>query len=163
MTAGAFKDDRERCLDVGMDDYLSKPIRSAALYEIIESIALPRGADQESVPAESIMDREAALDQIGGSEELLRELMAIFVEESGKLMPALRAAIDQQDTAEVRRLAHTIKGNASHLAAPAVAATALQLETMGNDGKLAGADEAFARLESEVEQLKQAGEDLVQC
>jgi two-component system sensor kinase len=41
MTAGAFKDDRERCLESGMDAYLSKPIRPASLYEIIEAIAVP--------------------------------------------------------------------------------------------------------------------------
>jgi CheY-like chemotaxis protein len=171
MTAGAFKDDRERCLDAGMDDYLSKPIRSAALYEIIEAIAVPRRADQESIPAESIpaesipaesiMDQNVALDQIGGDEELLRELMTIFIEESGKLVPALRVAIEQQDTAEVRRLAHTIKGAASHLAAPSVAETALYLETMGKKGELAGADEALTRLEGQVERLKRAAEDWV--
>jgi HPt (histidine-containing phosphotransfer) domain-containing protein len=100
------------------------------------------------------------LEQIGGSEELLRELMAIFVEESGKLMPALRQAIEQQNMAEVRRLAHTIKGAATHFAAHSVVAAALRLEKMGRDGDLAGADEAYARLEREVEQLKQALADV---
>jgi two-component system sensor kinase len=156
MTAGAFKDDRERCLKAGMDAYLTKPIRPATLYETIEAMTVSVKADQKSLPAESIMDWNAALEQIGGSDELLRELMEIFVDESGKLMPALRQAIEQPNLAEVRRLAHTIKGAATHFAAPSVVAAAFRLETMGRDGDLAGADEAYARLEREVEQLKKA-------
>jgi two-component system sensor kinase len=162
MTAGAFKDDRERCLNAGMDAYLSKPIRPATLYEMIDAMTLPSNAEQGSVQAESIMDWNAALEQIGGSEDLLRELMELFVEESGKLMPALRQAVEQRNMAEVRRLAHTIKGAATHFTAHSVVAAALRLETMGRDGDLAGADEAYARLEREVEQLKQALADFAQ-
>jgi signal transduction histidine kinase/DNA-binding response OmpR family regulator/tetratricopeptide (TPR) repeat protein len=162
MTAGAFKDDRERCLNAGMDAYLSKPIRPTALYEVIDAIAVPSDADQDSGPADSIMDWNVALDQIGGSEALLRELMELFVEESGKLMPALRQAIEQPNRAEVRRLAHTIKGAATHFAAPSVVAAALRLETMGRDGHLAGAEEAYAQLQREVEQLNQALGDFAQ-
>jgi HPt (histidine-containing phosphotransfer) domain-containing protein len=162
MTAGAFKDDRERCLNAGMDAYLSKPIRPATLYEMIDAMTLPSNAEQGSVQAESIMDWNAALEQIGGSEDLLRELMELFLEESGKLMPALRQAVEQRNMADVRRLAHTVKGAATHFTAHSVVAAALRLETMGRDGDLAGADEAYARLEREVEQLKQALGDFAQ-
>ncbi|HPM82895.1 MAG TPA: response regulator, partial [Candidatus Anammoximicrobium sp.] len=171
MTARAFKEDRERCLDSGMDAYLAKPIRPSALYEIIESTvvsskvdhpspAVPSKAGQESVSAEPVMDRNAALELLGGREELLGELTALFFEETDKLMPALRTAVQQQHIAEVRRLAHTIKGAATHFAAPATVAAALRLETLGRDGDLAGADEALARLEREVERLKHALADI---
>jgi len=155
-TAAAFKEDRERCLAAGMDAYLSKPIQPASLYETIEALAVSSPVDQPSVPAETIMDWNAALEQLDGSEELLRELMGIFVEESDDLMLGLRQAIGQRNMAEVRRLAHTIKGGAKHFAAHSVEAAALRLETMGRDGDLAGADEAYARLDCEVEQLKRA-------
>jgi len=171
MTAGAFKEDRERCLSSGMDAYLSKPIRAASLYEVIEGLGVasvcrqevvPSSGEQKPVPAEPPVDWNAALEQVGGSEELLRELMTIFVEESGELMPALRKAIEQQNMPEVRRLAHTIKGAATHLTARSAVAAALRLETMGRDRDLAGADEAYARLEREIEQLKQAVWDYTQ-
>jgi HPt (histidine-containing phosphotransfer) domain-containing protein len=100
------------------------------------------------------------LELVDGSEELLRELMAVFVEESGQLMPALRNAIEQQNLAEVRRLAHTIKGGARHFAAHSTVAAAERLEIMGRDGDLAGADAAYARLEREVEQLRHACADV---
>jgi HPt (histidine-containing phosphotransfer) domain-containing protein len=158
-----------------MDAYLSKPIQPASLYETIEALAVssPVGqpfvpdetieapavsspAGQPPVPAEAVMDWNAALERMGGSEKLLRELMGIYVEESDKLMLGLRQAIGQRNMAEVRRLAHTVKGGATHFAAHSVEAAALRLETMGQDGDLTGADEAYARLDCEVEQLKQA-------
>jgi HPt (histidine-containing phosphotransfer) domain-containing protein len=101
------------------------------------------------------MDWHAALERLDGNEELLRDLMGIFIEESNILMLALRQAIGQRNMAEVRRLAHSIKGGVEHFAAHSVGAAALRLETMGRDGDLAGADEAFAQLDCEVEKLKQ--------
>jgi len=159
MTAGAFKEDRERCLGSGMDAYLSKPIRAATLYEIVEGLARTASGRRKSVSAEPPVDWNAALEQIGGSEELLKELTTVFVQESGELMPALRTAIEQQNMAEVRRLAHTLKGAATHLAAKSVVATAFRLERMGRDGDLSGADEAYASLQRQVEQLWQAAAD----
>jgi HPt (histidine-containing phosphotransfer) domain-containing protein len=160
MTAGAFKDDRERCLHAGMDDYLTKPIRPATLYARIEALTAPGSvaapAGSESGPADAILDWSIALDQSGGNDELLRELITIFMEESGQLMTALRQAIAQQNAGEVRRLAHTIKGSANHFAARATVAAALRLERMGRDEELAGAEEACVRLEQELAQLQQA-------
>ena len=160
MTAGAFKDDRERCMRAGMDDYLTKPIRPATLYATLEALTAPGAAaapaGPESGAADAILDWGIALEQSGGNDELLRELITIFMEESGQLMAALRQAIAQQHAGEVRRLAHTIKGSANHFAARATVAAALQLERMGRDGELAGAEEACGRLEQELAQLQQA-------
>jgi len=174
-TAAAFKEDREQCLAAGMDAYLSKPIQPASLYETIEALAVSSPVDQPSVPAETvedlavsaavdqasvptetIIDWNAALERVDGSEELLRKLIGIYVEESDKLMLGLREAIGQRNMAEVRRLAHTIKGAVRHFANHSVEAAAWRLETMGRDGDLAAADEAYALLDCEVEQLKQA-------
>ena len=160
MTAHALKGDRERCLKAGMDAYLSKPIQPKILYAMIEGIAASVPVDNdvpvESAPAASILDWDAALERIGGSEELLREVVALFFTETDKLVPALREAIGRQDMAEVRRLAHTIKGAVSHFAAEPAEAAAERVEFMGRDDDLTGVDEAYALLESEVERLKQA-------
>jgi len=159
MTAHALKGDRERCLEAGMDAYLSKPIKPKILYEMLEGVAGSALVDDatlvESAPSESIMDWNAALEQIG-SEDLLREVMALFFAETDVLMPALREAIGRQDTVEVRRLAHSIKGAVSHFAAGPAEAAAARVEFMGRDGDLTGVDEAHALLGREVERLKQA-------
>ena len=164
MTAHALKGDRERCLNAGMDAYLTKPVRPQALYEMIESVAVPVLSENEplvqSAPTESIMDWNAALDQLGGNEDLLKELTELFFDEAAKLMPALRDAIEKPERNEVRRIAHTIKGAAAHFAAPATVAAASHLEGMARDDDLTGAEEAFALLDGEVARLKQALSDL---
>jgi signal transduction histidine kinase/CheY-like chemotaxis protein/tetratricopeptide (TPR) repeat protein len=169
MTAHAMKGDRERCLKAGMDAYLSKPIQSKTLFEMVEGMAASERVDHEtsvdSAPiastAESIMDWKAAVERVGGREDLLRQMAGLFFTETEKLVPALREAINQQDMAKVRRVAHSIKGSASCFAAPPAVSAALRLEFMGRDGILTDADEAYTLLEREIERLKRALAPLV--
>jgi len=160
MTAGAFKEDRERCLNAGMDAYLAKPIRPTALYNTIAALTTPGqplpAPAPASAAAEAVLDWHIALEQSGNNEDLLRELITVFFEESSQLMGGLRQAIEQKNAADVRRLAHTIKGAANHFAASSAAAAALRLEMMGREGDLTGAEEALTRLAQEVERLTQA-------
>jgi two-component system sensor kinase len=165
MTANAMKGDRDRCLKAGMDDYLTKPIRSKALYDAVERIAVPNCVDSshlaESEPSKSVMDWNAAVTRIGGREDLLRQMVPIFFKESAKLLPALREALSRQDLAKVRNLSHALKGSASCFAATPAESAALCLEFIGRDGALGEADQAYTLLEREIERLKGALTTLV--
>jgi CheY-like chemotaxis protein len=160
MTAHALKGDRERCLEAGMDGYLTKPVQPKVLYELVERLGDSAHKDSApvvvSAPTAAIMDWNFALLQIGGREDLLREVMAMFAKESVVLMSGLRAAIVRQDVGEVRRYAHTMKGSAAHFFAQPTVEAASRVELMGQDGDLTGVDEAYASLEHEVERLRQA-------
>ncbi|MCB9937185.1 MAG: response regulator [Planctomycetaceae bacterium] len=166
MTAHALKGDRERCLKAGMDAYLSKPVQPKALYEMIEGITASAPAESESptepAPNNTIMNWNAAVEQIGGREDLLREVMTLFVSEADSYLTEIQEAIKREDMGEIRRLAHTIKGSAAHFAAQSTVAAAFRLEKMGHDGDLTGVDEAYATLESEVKRLNEAIANLLQ-
>ena len=163
MTAHAMKGDRERCLKAGMDAYLSKPIQSKSLFEVVEgSATADRDDDGASIePAttnsgtESILDWSAAVDRVAGREDVLRQMVLLFFKEADKLLPALREAIAQRDMVIVRRLAHSIKGSATCFAAPPAVAAATRAEFMGRDENLTDADEAYALLEREIGRLRQ--------
>jgi CheY-like chemotaxis protein len=166
MTAHAMKGDRERCLEVGMDGYIAKPIRAKDLYETVEVTAakLCETPSQENGTAEEkeTLDRDQILEQTGGSDETLKEIVELFGAESAKLMTRIRDAITNGDASELQRAAHTLKGSIRIFGAERPATAALRLETMGRDEDLVGAEEAWRVLVKEIEQLKPMLTDLIE-
>ena len=130
MTAHAMKGDRDRCLDAGMDDYISKPIRSAELGAIIARLcgtcpAPPTAADDSLAVAESadspksettsagdghVVNWDAALEQVLGDRELLRNVARAFLSECEPLRGELRDAVAEADAEEIRRVTHKLNG-----------------------------------------------------
>ncbi|HYH00914.1 MAG TPA: response regulator, partial [Terriglobales bacterium] len=121
MTAHAMKEARDRCIEAGMDGYVSKPIRGKELVETIESLLPPSTTTPPEVAAEAITDMSAALGRVGGDEELLAELAGIFIEDLPRSVSELEGAVAQRDPERVRRAAHSIKGAVLNFGASAVA------------------------------------------
>lgn len=149
MTAHAMKNDREQCLEAGMDGYVSKPIRAHDLLQTLETIELARG-DAESAPA---IDWPAAIEAVGGNVANLLSLTDVFRRECPMLMEQIERAISEKDAKTLRRAAHTLKGSAALFAAGDTAARAKELESMGRDARFDGAPEAFDQLSSAVKRL----------
>jgi CheY-like chemotaxis protein len=163
MTAHAMRGDRERCLEAGMDNYLSKPIHSKALYELVEAVApstppLPTdyAPTEDLLEKKNVLDWSAALRRVGGRADLLEQIVTLFFTESDKLMREIHDAIEAGDTVKLRRVAHSLKGSADCFSASATVQAALRLETMGRDATLTDADDAYAVLERALARLKAA-------
>jgi CheY-like chemotaxis protein len=165
MTAHAMKGDRERCLEAGMDGYIAKPIRARNLYETVEATAMKvcetPSLDDGITEEKEILDRDRILEQIGGSAETLNEIVELFAAESAKLMTRIRGAITNEDTSELQRAAHTLKGSIRIFGAERPAEAALRLETMGRDKNLLDAEQAWQVLVKEIERLKPMLTDLI--
>jgi HPt (histidine-containing phosphotransfer) domain-containing protein len=101
-----------------------------------------------------VLDREAALDRMGGDQELLKEIALLFLGDYPKLIEKLRQAVEQSDAVELERAAHALKGSVANFSARTAVKAALTLEEMGRSGNLAGAREALATLESVFEALR---------
>ncbi len=157
MTAHAMKGDRERCLEAGMDGYVSKPIRAQELYDAIAAVLpmkpLPPPPTEEAAAAPEVLNMNEALEAVAGDRDLLSELARLFLDELPRQRSGLREAVARADASQLRNVAHALKGAVSNFAAHAAAGAALRLEMLGREGKTTGAAEAFAELERELERL----------
>jgi len=150
MTAYAMKEDRNRCLEAGMDGYLPKPVTPEALRSVIEDLLMP--CPEVNTPT---VDLNAALQVVGGDRELLRESVDLFLKEDcPRRLKELREGIEQQDAQAVRAGAHSIKGASLSFGGQVVGAMAQRLEQMGREGNLAGADMLLEKLEVELERFE---------
>src|SRR5262249_12373771 len=149
--------DRERCLDAGMDDYVSKPIRPAELLDAIAGVTAstppPAGAP-EPVAGGAGVDWAAALYHGGGGRGLLREPIGLFLAPCPSWLTDLRAAVPAAEAPKLKATAHALKGSLGSLAVRSAYETALRLETLGREGTTAGADAVLAVLEQEIRSLE---------
>ena len=112
MTAHAMKGDRERCLEVGMDGYLMKPIRAEQLFRQIEEISGGAPTDElAAVTATSHgpVDWKLAGQAVNDDQELLDQVLNAFLEEGPQLAATMRATLASGDWKRFQRAAHTLK------------------------------------------------------
>jgi CheY-like chemotaxis protein len=155
MTAHAMKGDRERCLESGMDGYITKPVRFSDIEKTLSGLATAPVTVAKPKPGDEAAswNKAEALGRIGGDEELLEELCQIFLEESPKLLQKLRQALASGDSDGVMRAAHSLKGESSYLGASGTSQAARQLEEMGRSKDLSRAADIVVVLEREVARL----------
>ena len=156
MTAGATEADREACLEAGMDDYVSKPIRQEEL-----AAALARAAPGSvlSEPRPSRVIDPVALDRLletVGGEEAFQDVMTTFLEDTERSLDALRADLAAERTTEVRRRAHSLKSTAATFGASRLSDLSRRLEDLGRSGHLEHATALVDDLSAEFARVREA-------
>ncbi|MCB9421777.1 MAG: response regulator [Ardenticatenaceae bacterium] len=154
MTAHALTGDRERFLAAGMDAYISKPIQIDEVIRTIQEVMVDFNIS--TTLAESIMDIETALRQIGGDKELFRNLAKIFIDNLPELQAQIEQAITQENSEALRRAAHKVKSSVGPFSANNAYEAAYRLEMVGEQRNLIQAESAFDQLTQELARLKLA-------
>ena len=169
MTANAFDDERQACLDAGMTDHVGKPVDPDVLYAALSRWLPGRSGQPPPPPPEPAasgvppddenrvwrvaiagLDHERGLKLVHGQVDHYTRLLRQFAKIHGDDPAGLHRALDAGDLAEARRLTHALRGVAGTLGATRVQALAAELETALRDGRPAADLENLRRaLETE--------------
>jgi two-component system, sensor histidine kinase and response regulator len=164
MTAHAMAGDRERCLEAGMDGYVSKPVKKEDLLDAIQSFARNGGnvrrpnqsAAEPGTNSLTLSTREEVLHQLDGDEVLLQKLINLFTGSTPGILNYIRESIAQCDSSGLERAAHKLLSSLGVFGAEPARQLALRLEEQGRQRELAGAEEQLADLEREINKIYEA-------
>jgi CheY-like chemotaxis protein len=167
MTAQAAESDRLRCLESGMDAYVTKPVHVPDLMRMIETVvpeSIMPGAnsmnsdttsDEASVENQlQQLDESLALSRVGGDVDLLKEVVELFLDDYPSTFEKIKGAVTSRDATALEHHAHSLKGSVSTFGANRAFEAAFTLEKQGRSGDLSGAPDGLAQLEQALEALR---------
>ena len=172
MTASAMMGDRERCLEAGMNDYVSKPLKPDDLLAVLDRwVEQPPGglpSDLRSPPAPAAESPQAAAMRGDESPLSLADAMPRFLDNRAffddicnqflaglpERIATMRTALEQGDVKELFRHAHSLKGIAASISAGRLTKLALELETLGLSDRTDSAPALLAQIEVEAARLE---------
>jgi len=164
LTANAMAQDREACLNAGMDDHLSKPFSMLTLQDMLTRwmpqaapgqahAAEPAARTQAQAKAGEALDRQVleqlAKVQTNGKPELLARVISLYLAESPKLVQKMKRAADASDAEEIARCAHSLKSSSANVGALVLSGHCEEAEAQARGADTAEACKMVARIEAE--------------
>ncbi|MDD2897484.1 MAG: ATP-binding protein [Desulfuromonadaceae bacterium] len=173
MTAFAGNEDRQICINAGMDEYLSKPVKPDQLLHLLHKFSHPAetaGTAADEISAEAVpkmpsgpegdlgeaFDRSELLARLGGRPELIPRFVDLFCKGAVTQIAELTAALAAEDVDAVRKHAHGVKGAAGNIAAMRMHHIAAKMEQKAKEGDLSDAAQRLEQLQWEFRAFTEA-------
>jgi CheY-like chemotaxis protein len=173
MSAHALKGFQDRFAEIGMDDYITKPIKRTEFLLAVErwisggsldkndpAADSSAGSDGEWTDPNEILDYQTALDEFMGNARVLNQVLQGFIENVRRQIPRMRQAGLDRDYDVLRKEAHAIKGGAANISATLLSRLAAELEQLGKKQTLEGFDPLFDGFEMEYSRLAEFVSDI---
>jgi CheY-like chemotaxis protein/HPt (histidine-containing phosphotransfer) domain-containing protein len=173
MTAHAMQGDREKCIEAGMNDYLTKPVSPQALMQALDKW-LPKetgtatgqiaGKPEEIVPVcagepgTQVFDKADMMARLMDDEDLARRVAGGFLEDIPKQIEVLKGCLEAGDVPTAERQAHSIKGASANVGGQALREVAFEMEKAGKTGDREAVTARLPELEAQFARLKAAME-----
>jgi len=154
-----MSEDRLRCLNEGMNDYLSKPVDLEALRAVLEKWLSRTAVSRletagQCVPSSEIFNVKALMKRLLEDRELAGTILKGYLSSTPRELQTLQTRLAEADAAGTRLHAHMLKGSAATVAAESLSALAAALERAGAAGKLSDCEEILPRIVDEFDRFK---------
>jgi len=169
MTANAMQGDRERCLEAGMNDYISKPVSPKKIVEALEKWLpketptgngqahdLPPTATANTSADAPVFAVEELKARLMGDEALTRRICQGFLNDLPQQMTLLKQYLDIGDVQSVNQQAHRIKGSAVNMSGETLRLVAAEMEKAGKAGDIDTARNKWSEMVSRAASLQDA-------
>ncbi|MET0752083.1 MAG: response regulator, partial [Pyrinomonadaceae bacterium] len=149
MTAHAIHGEREKCVAAGMDDYISKPVQKEVLYQMIEKWinAVPviintvdEASGDKASAGESVIDLALLKDLTMDDDDLLREIVEMYLEQTGQQLDEIGKAIEERNADALYKVSHKSVGGSATCGMKIIVPFFRELEQMGKNQQFENAE-----------------------